>query len=163
MAATWLELVLMVLTIISLVIVHSTDHEGDDIIEEFFDVKPGGKLITVNKEMDKFSCGFTYAAQGGTHESWVMTISRSPDKSSYSCSVERPGGRSYLFFQQFKLKIKGAKLEEAAAFGDAESILRPEEYSIDKVKNKVTSNEDSFRSQLSKIMVFALKSRKTEL
>ncbi|XP_070543616.1 myeloid-derived growth factor homolog isoform X2 [Ptychodera flava] len=115
MAATWLELVLMVLTIISLVIVHSTDHEGDDIIEEFFDVKPGGKLITVNKEMDKFSCGFTYAAQGGTHE------------------------------------------------GDAESILRPEEYSIDKVKNKVTSNEDSFRSQLSKIMVFALKSRKTEL
>ncbi|XP_077989383.1 myeloid-derived growth factor-like [Glandiceps talaboti] len=140
---------------------HIVAQNADELLEEHFDVKPGGQVITVQQKMDSFSCIFTYAAQGGTHEEWVMTISGSPDKSSYSCTVERPGGRSYLFFQQFKLKIKGAKLEEAAAFGDADTPLRPEEFSI--VKNTVKYNEEKFRSQLTKIMVFGLTSKKTEL
>jgi hypothetical protein len=36
-----------------------------------------------------------------------------------SCSIERPGGSSYLFFQQFKVEVIGGKLVEGKA------IVRP--------------------------------------
>ena len=31
------------------------------------------------------------------------------------CMAERPSGRSYLFFEEFKLQVTGAELEQVAA------------------------------------------------
>ncbi|XP_006815897.1 myeloid-derived growth factor-like [Saccoglossus kowalevskii] len=139
---------------------HLNNEHG--VLEEVFDVKPGGETITVEHSMGSFSCAFTYVSHGGTNEGWVMTISANPEKTSFTCTVERPGGRSYLFFQLFNLKIKGAKIEEAEAFGDADEPLRAEEYVVNKKKNAVSYKEGMFRSHLTKIMVLAL-GPKTEL
>ena len=49
------------------------------------------------------------------HQQWVLGISRSADRHQWLCSVERPGGMSYLFFQEFQLKVDGADIQEAFA------------------------------------------------
>lgn len=34
-----------------------------------------------------------------------MGITRSSDLREYTCIVERPGGKSYLFFEEFKMEV----------------------------------------------------------
>ena len=44
-------------------------------------------------------------------QQWSMALSRFDDRQHWQCRVERPGGMSYLFFQQFTLQVSGVSLE----------------------------------------------------
>ena len=44
-----------------------------------------------------------------------MTIARDSAHSEWLCTAERPGGHSYLFFEEFKLQVKGAELKQVTA------------------------------------------------
>lgn len=45
-----------------------------------------------------------------------MGMVRSQDGRDFSCSVERPSGQSYLFFQAFKMEIAGIPTAEGEVF-----------------------------------------------
>lgn len=45
-----------------------------------------------------------------------MGMVRSQDGRDFSCSVERPSGQSYLFFQAFKMEITGIPTAEGEVF-----------------------------------------------
>jgi hypothetical protein len=49
-------------------------------------------------------------------QKWLITLTESQALKKYYCSVSRPERNSYLFFMNFKLEIKGAKLERGEAF-----------------------------------------------
>jgi len=44
-----------------------------------------------------------------------MTLAHDSDLIEWVCMAERPSGRSYLFFEEFKLQVTGAELEQVAA------------------------------------------------
>ncbi|XP_071953740.1 myeloid-derived growth factor-like [Antedon mediterranea] len=130
-----------------------TAHATRGMIEDEFDVKPGGEVHVTEKKLGTFGCIFTYAAQGGTNEKWLFQISK--EQEGYVCSVERPDGRSYLFFQQFKLAVVGASIAEVEVMGDSGAQLRSEEYVVDETKNQVYHAADMFRSQLTRVTILA--------
>lgn len=45
-----------------------------------------------------------------------MGMVRSQDGRDFSCSVERPSGQSYLFFQAFKMEITGIPTAEGEVY-----------------------------------------------
>lgn len=45
-----------------------------------------------------------------------MGMVRSQDGRDFSCSVERPSGQSYLFFQAFKMEITGILTAEGEVY-----------------------------------------------
>lgn len=45
-----------------------------------------------------------------------MGMVRSQDGRDFSCSVERPSGQSYLFFQAFKMEITGIPAAEGEVY-----------------------------------------------
>lgn len=122
-----------------------------------FNVKPGGVVHTFTEGIGKYECSFTYAAQGGTNENWLMSVGLSDDDQLFSCSLWRPQGMSYLFFTQFKAELKGTKIEYANAYsqtGHSEGSdvpLKPEEFTIG--DSTVTQTDGKFSSHLSKLTV----------
>ena len=44
---------------------------------------------------------------------WLIRMIKSDDGSQIKCSVERPGGSSYLFFQLFEMNVIGGLIKEA--------------------------------------------------
>ncbi|KAM4547703.1 myeloid-derived growth factor [Odontesthes bonariensis] len=119
-----------------------------------FNVKPGGVVHTFTEKIEAYGCSFTYASQGGTNEQWLMSLGLTDDR-QLSCSVWRPQGKSYLFFTQFSVTLKGAVIEYANAYsqaatgGQGDVPLKPEEFIID--ESKVTNNAGKFNAQLSKV------------
>lgn len=119
-----------------------------------FNVKPGGVVHTYTESIGKYECSFTYAAQGGTNEDWLMSVGLSDDERLFSCSLWRPQGKSYLFFTQFKAELKGTKIEYANAYsqtGHTDVPLKPEEFTIG--DSTVTQTDGKFSAQLSKLTV----------
>nr|XP_057928253.1 myeloid-derived growth factor [Doryrhamphus excisus] len=121
-----------------------------------FDVRPGGVVHSFTDSIEGYECSFSFAAQGGTNEKWLMSVGLSGDKKLFSCSVWRPTGKSYLFFTQFKMELKGTKIEHANAFsqaavpaGQSDVALPPEEYTVG--ESAVTHTEGQFNAQLSKL------------
>jgi len=45
----------------------------------------------------------------------MLTLARDSAHSACTCTAERPGGRSYLFFEEFTLQVKGAELQHVTA------------------------------------------------
>ncbi|XP_072245617.1 myeloid-derived growth factor [Leuresthes tenuis] len=119
-----------------------------------FNVKPGGVVHTFTENIGTYGCSFTYASQGGTNEQWLMSLGLAEDR-QLSCSVWRPQGKSYLFFTQFEVLLKGAVIEYANAYsqaatgGQGDVPLKPEEFIIN--ESTVTHNGGKFNAQLSKI------------
>ncbi|XP_057697138.1 myeloid-derived growth factor [Corythoichthys intestinalis] len=122
-----------------------------------FDVKPGGTLYEFTESIGGYECSFSFVAQGGTNENWLMSVGLSDDKTHFSCSVWRPTGKSYLFFTAFKMELKGTKVEYANAFsqlagaGQTDKDLKSDEYTIQ--ESTVTHTEGKFNAQLCKLMV----------
>lgn len=133
----------------------------DQIKVAEFDVKPGGMVQTHAEEWDDFKCTFTYTCQGGTNEKWVVGITRNTDQTEYSCVVERRGhgGKSYLFFQEFHMKVEGVQLKEADVESEQGVDLKPEEYSVNYDKNSVEHVKEKFQSQLSKLEVYGTRAK----
>ena len=48
-------------------------------------------------------------------QQWIVGVTRSKDLTEYACSVERSGGKSYLFFEEFKMEIDGSGLQLESA------------------------------------------------
>jgi len=48
-------------------------------------------------------------------QQWLLTLARDSSHSDWLCIAERPGGHSYLFFEEFKLQVVGASLQQVAA------------------------------------------------
>ncbi|XP_077462693.1 myeloid-derived growth factor [Stigmatopora argus] len=122
-----------------------------------FDVKPGGTLYTFTESNGGYKCSFSFVAQGGTNEKWLMSVGLSDDNKLFSCSVWRPTGKSYLFFTAFKMELKEAKVEYANAFSEAavaegltDKELKSDEYTIQ--ESEVTHKEGKFNAQLSKLI-----------
>jgi len=44
-----------------------------------------------------------------------MIQARDSAHSDWVCTVERPGGQSYLFFEEFKLQLTGAQVKHVTA------------------------------------------------
>ncbi|XP_033634461.1 myeloid-derived growth factor-like [Asterias rubens] len=124
-------------------------------LSEHFDVKPGGQVWTVVKELGSFKCTFEYAAQGGTNEKWLFELTKAD--STFVCDIQRPSGVSYLFFQSFKVSVdlKGSQLQEAELFMDTDNHLKQEEFIVNKGKKEVTHNEGKFNSKLSRVLLIA--------
>ncbi|XP_014776918.1 myeloid-derived growth factor [Octopus bimaculoides] len=149
----WLVAVISLFGFVSVVL---SDEESTQ-----FDVKPGGQVNDYVKEWKGFQCKFTYVCQGGTKEEWMITLKRK--KKSFSCTVYRPSGSSYLFFQEFNLQIQGAQIQEANAFGNS-NALSADEYKIDKSQNSVSQVAGKFKSELTKLEVKgSLQKKKKEL
>ncbi|XP_061432306.1 myeloid-derived growth factor-like [Lethenteron reissneri] len=146
------------LTLAALFVAASADEKA---LTVEFDVRPGGIVHSFKQELGKFGCTFTYAAQGGTNEQWLMSLGSNEDQSLFSCSVWRPNGKSYLFFVQFNTEISGAKVEFAEAFSQAATInlkdiaLKPSEIVVG--EHTVSHNPGQFGSQLSKLMIVSRK------
>lgn len=128
--------------------------DEDQIQVANFDVKPGGALLSFEKEWDGVTCKFSYQCQGGTNEEWTMGMVRSQDGRDFSCSVERPSGQSYLFFQAFKMEITGIPTAEGEVYGPEMTPLKQEEYKFDKASNTITET-GKFHSQLDKVVLYA--------
>jgi len=79
----------------------------------------------------------------------------SKDGSKRSCVVERPSGQSYLFFEQFKLEVTGAKLKETHLERQQGVPLRNEEYIVVSDGNYVQQWDNKFNSQLTKVQIIA--------
>ncbi|XP_064653323.1 myeloid-derived growth factor-like [Lineus longissimus] len=128
------------------------DHDFEE-----FNVQPGGQEHSKERELNGVVCKFTYVAQGGTNEKWIITLTESAGMKKYYCSVSRPERNSYLFFMKFKLEIQGAKLGMGDASGAAGKPLKSEEYKVDhgKESGTVTSVEGKFQSQLTSVVIDA--------
>ena len=48
-------------------------------------------------------------------QQWMMTLAHDAEQSEWLCTAERPSGRSYLFFEEFKLQVAGAQLQQVTA------------------------------------------------
>lgn len=132
----------------------ATEASSDRTKTVEFNVKPGGVVHTFTEGIGKYECSFTYAAQGGTNEDWLMSVGLSDDDRLFSCSLWRPQGKSYLFFTQFKAELKGTKIEYANAYsqtGHSDVPLKPEELTIN--DSTVTQTDGKFSAQLSKLTV----------
>ncbi|XP_072261018.1 myeloid-derived growth factor isoform X2 [Pyxicephalus adspersus] len=99
----------------------------------------------------KFSCKFTYAAQGGTNEKWQMSIEMTEDKQHFSCSIWRPLGISYLFFLKFKAEVTGGKIEFCEAYSQENKPLKKSEYDV--TNTAVSDRPGSFSASLYKILL----------
>ncbi|XP_008328631.1 myeloid-derived growth factor [Cynoglossus semilaevis] len=145
---------LFVLAVLSASVLVGTSAEQTKTVE--FNVKPGGVVHTFSEGIKDYECSFTYASQGGTNEQWLMSVGLSDDDMLFSCSVWRPQGKSYLFFTQFKVDLKGTKLEFANAYsqtagaGLSDEPLKPEEFI--RGDSTVTHNQGKFNAQLSKVI-----------
>ncbi|XP_048733149.1 myeloid-derived growth factor-like [Ostrea edulis] len=126
----------------------------DQIQVANFNVKPGGALLSFEKDWDGITCKFSYQAQGGTNEEWTMGMVKSEDGRDFSCSVERPSGHSYLFFQAFKMEVTGIPTVEGEVYGPDMTPLKSEEYKFDKAANQITET-GKFHSQLDKVVLYA--------
>ncbi|ESP00685.1 hypothetical protein LOTGIDRAFT_149784 [Lottia gigantea] len=124
-----------------------------------FDVMPGGAVLSHEKQLDGFTCKFTYACQGGTKEGWQLTINTNTDKTKYLCSVQRPDGKSYLFFQSFKLEFTGLEVKEGYAMGANFKPLSPSEYQVDFQKHSISDVAGKFGSQLEKVELYGEKGK----
>ncbi|XP_067665700.1 myeloid-derived growth factor-like [Haliotis asinina] len=137
------------------------DMTEDKIQVSEFDVIPGGEKLTHKKQWEgmDFSCSFTYQAQGGTKESWRMGLSMNADNTKFSCSVERPGSSSYLFFQSFKMEVFGVKAVEAEVKSPDHSPLQPEEYVLDESSSSVSQVDEKFKNMLGRVELCAAKAK----
>lgn len=120
-----------------------------------FDVKPGGQVNEYTQERDGFVCIFKYACQGGTKEEWEMSLQRNDNGKHYKCIVSRPGGRSYLFFQEFSLEVKGVKLMSSVLYANNDKLVEFNEYNIDRENNIVTHVPGEFKSELTLVGIYA--------
>ncbi|CAL1593655.1 unnamed protein product [Knipowitschia caucasica] len=138
-----------------LVIVLSISEAASDRTKTVeLNVKPGGVVHTFTEGIGKYECSFTYAAQGGTNEDWLMSVGLSDDDRLFSCSLWRPQGKSYLFFTQFKAELKGTKIEYANAYsqtGHRDVPLRADEFTVG--ESTVVQTDGKFNAQLSKLTV----------
>ncbi|XP_046555170.1 myeloid-derived growth factor-like [Haliotis rubra] len=135
------------------------DMTEDKIQVSEFDVIPGGQKLGHEKHWDgiNFSCNFTYQAQGGTKESWLMGLSMNADNTKFSCSVERPGSSSYLFFQSFRMMVGGVQAVGAEVKGSDHSPLNPEEYVMVESSSSVSQVDGKFKSMLGRVELCAVK------
>ncbi|BFZ01715.1 hypothetical protein BsWGS_04754 [Bradybaena similaris] len=127
---------------------------ANDRTEDTFYVKPGAGTLSVQAELNKYLCKFTYSAQGGTHESWALSLALLEGGSGVKCTVER-GIPSYLFFQDFKLELVGPVISikevDIKASQRDKLSLGKEEYQLE--KNAVSSVPGKFKNRLEKVEV----------
>ncbi|XP_064608780.1 myeloid-derived growth factor-like [Liolophura sinensis] len=150
-----LGMIVLLLCCLTVLVSAGSKIREDEIKVSEFDVKPGGEKHEYQESWDGVTCKFTYASQGGTKEKWSFGMSRSSDLNQYSCSVERPGGTSYLFFLNFKLEVIGGTVWDGEAFGNREKPLKPDEFTVDQEKNMIASKEGGFGAELSRVNVYA--------
>lgn len=131
-------------------------------VQTTVDIKPGAGRQEVLEKLGGFVCKFHYKAQGGTKEEWSLSISSSEAKKEFLCSIERPSGKSYLFFEEFKLEVSGARLQTVLLEKEPGVVLSEVEYAVNKKENSVQDSPGKFNSQLSKVQVYARKPSKVK-
>jgi len=121
---------------------------------KLIDVKPGAGRQEIVESWGEFSCRFEYKAQGGTNEQWNLAMARNKKGTEWICVVERPSGLSYLFFEEFKLQVFGADLQEFLLEAKPGVRLLNEEYVVMMAENYVQHGY-KFNSQLIKVQLYA--------
>jgi len=125
-------------------------------ISDAFDVKPVGSQHTHEEKWDDFTCRFTYIANGGTKEKWLMSFTRSKEAQEYECIVERREKDSYLFFQKFELQVgKNFNLIEGAAKSPDGS---KDIFAVAKKKRMVT-NKKGYQGLMTRVEAYAKRLR----
>ncbi|XP_041362349.1 myeloid-derived growth factor-like [Gigantopelta aegis] len=143
---------------------HAYDIDSDKVETSDFDVIVGGQTLNYKQDSTThgISCTFTWQAQGGTMEQWVMKIGSSEDGKQLSCFVERESGTSYLFFMSFKLEVHGANVKAQHAVANGESgkeLMDGKDFKLDRKLNKVEAG-DKFDAHLIRVGVYAVKMEK---
>lgn len=151
------------LAIVSAAMAAMHNMSQDTLRVSSFDVKPGAGSQQHSEDLEGFLCMFSYKAQGGTKEEWAITLSKDSGGREWMCSVERPSGHSYLFFEEFKLQISGARLEETVLERKPGTALLNAEYIVEREQNYVQQRDGKFNSQLTKVQIYAVKSPSGEL
>ncbi|XP_019615283.1 PREDICTED: myeloid-derived growth factor-like isoform X2 [Branchiostoma belcheri] len=134
-------------------------YEADGLYSEDFDLEIGKGLKTFERNLDDvFTCRLSYEIPKGETEEWRVTMSQSPDKTSYSCIIERPGPtNSELNFKQFKMSLIGVnEINYGEAYGDPSVSLPAEEYMVDKGNMEVASLPGKFKGHMSRLFAVAL-------
>jgi len=128
-------------------------------VQNVFYVKPGAGKLSVQSDLKKYQCKFSYAAQGGTHEEWQLALELVDN--GVICTVERGGSSSYLFFESFSLELTGPMVTITEVdLKDSQRDnrdLKSEEYI--KEKTSVSSVKDKFKNHLEKVAVYSPLSR----
>lgn len=126
-------------------------------VQTTVDIKPGAGRQEANETLGEFVCTFGYKAQGGTKEEWSLSITANVAAKEWLCTVERPSGKSYLFFEEFKLGVSGARLHDVLLEKEPGVLLSEVEYTVNKKDNSVQDSPGKFNSQLSKVQIYATK------
>lgn len=97
-------------------------------------VKPNGRPNTVSVTLGDGPavCSFTYQAVGGTNEDWMMDIQQ--DRNTVTCTIARPSGTSYLYFQSFSATLDGLageRLDVAEVWDDSGLLLVDDAFVVD--------------------------------
>ncbi|CAG5120083.1 unnamed protein product [Candidula unifasciata] len=103
--------------------------------EDIFYVKPGAGTLSVQAELKKYLCKFSYSAQGGTHERHPLIS----------------------FLQDFKLELTGpmVSIKEVDIKNSQRDNLSlgKDEYQVE--KNSVSSVPGKFKNHLEKVAVYS--------
>eukprot|EP00124_Ichthyophonus_hoferi_P004522 Ihof_evm1s509 gene=Ihof_evmTU1s509 len=97
-----------------------------------FDAKPDNQIHTVKLTQGKVQCIFEFSCSGGTDENWLMSLSKDLNTRSYSCIIERPDQKSYLYFTHFKVSLN--HLASVDLFSNTEPLSK-HEYKVSHEKN----------------------------
>ncbi|XP_005096556.1 myeloid-derived growth factor [Aplysia californica] len=129
--------------------------------QEIFFVKPGAGKLSVQAEVKKYQCKFSYAAQGGTHEEWQLSLELLDGGTAVMCSIERGGSSSYLFFEEFEVELTGPMVSitevDLKNSQRDNKALEAEEYKRE--KTSVSSVTGKFKNHLEKVAVYSPLSR----
>merc|ERR1711981_1557088 len=114
------------------------------------DVKPGGEVHKVKERHGPMHCHFTYASDGGTNEAWTMTIEKMTNN-RYLCSVLRPSGTSYLYFEN--LKLMGCKTGCTVVTHEAYDNGGALEKTTFLAEGRTLRPSDEFKNELAKLSI----------
>merc|ERR1711981_1327091 len=114
------------------------------------DVKPGGEVHKVKERHGPMHCHFKYVCNGGTNEAWTMTIEKMTSN-KYLCSVLRPSGTSYLYFEN--LKLMGCKTGCSIVTYEAYDNGGALEKTTFLAEGRTLRPSDEFKNELAKLSI----------
>lgn len=133
---------------------------GDERTDDTFFVKPGAGSLSVQAELKNYQCMFTYSAQGGTHEEWLITMDLLDNGGAVACTVER-NSASYLFFQEFKMELAGplVSITDVDVKNSKRDNLNLGEEEYELTAKSISSIKGKFKNHLEKVAVYSPLSR----
>ncbi|XP_033749597.1 myeloid-derived growth factor homolog [Pecten maximus] len=138
-----------------LILVSSVFCFGEDLVaSRRFNIKPDPSAKSTDIVWGDIKCTFTYQAMGGTNEDWEIGIIHA-DEHQVTCMVNRADKMTtYLVFQSFSLKVKGAEFAVGQPYDRSNEALLPTEF-VELPKKNMVKNSKNFKNEIGKVTLWA--------